>query len=191
MEPVILHTERLTLRPPALRDVDAITAACQDPETQRRVPIPVPYTREHAEGYVTGYVDEGWATGSRCTWALEHEGSFSGVVGIDRIEDGGADLGYWMVPDQRGRGLLVEAGRAVVDFAFRPAPAGLGLARLGWTAFGGNVASAAVARALGFRFEGARRLGVVGRAGREDDWLAGLLATDSREPQDWPTVVLP
>ncbi|RIJ43967.1 N-acetyltransferase, partial [Clavibacter lycopersici] len=40
MDPVTLRTPRLTLRPPALGDVDAITAACQDPAIRRYVPVP-------------------------------------------------------------------------------------------------------------------------------------------------------
>lgn len=191
MEPVVIRTDRLVLRVPALADVDAITRACQDPRTQHWVPLPVPYSREHAVGYVTDYVDGGWASGTRCTWALEHEGQFSGVIGVDAIAAGAAIIGYWMAPEARGRGLLTEAGRAVVDFAFRPAPGGLGLLRLGWNAYAGNAASAAVARRLGFRFEGTARLGAHHRDGRVDDWTAGLLATDTRAPQPWPADVLP
>jgi len=53
MDKVELRTERLLLRAPSPSDVEAITAACQDPEIQRRIPIPVPYTRSDAERYVT------------------------------------------------------------------------------------------------------------------------------------------
>ncbi|MBC7760469.1 MAG: hypothetical protein H7201_01440 [Candidatus Saccharibacteria bacterium] len=43
MDKIKLSTDRLILQAPTLADVNAITAAFQDPELQRRVPIPVPY----------------------------------------------------------------------------------------------------------------------------------------------------
>ncbi|OUE12664.1 hypothetical protein CMMCAY01_06635 [Clavibacter michiganensis subsp. michiganensis] len=78
-----------------------------------------------------------------------------------------------------------EAAAAVVDHGF---DASAGLVRIGWRAYAGNTGSAAVARALGFRFEGVARRGAMGRDGREDDLLAGLLATDDRTPQPWPVL---
>ena len=55
---------------------------------------------------------------------------------------------------------------------------GLELVRIEWHANAGNVASARVARRVGFRFEGTLCLGAVGRNGREDDWVAGILVGD-------------
>ena len=50
----------------------------------------------------------------------------------------------------------------------------------------GNIGSASVARSLGFRFEGALRLGAVAKDGsRVDEWVAGLLRTDDRTPVAW------
>jgi RimJ/RimL family protein N-acetyltransferase len=186
MDPVTLRTARLTLRPPALDDVDAIAAACQDPGIQRYVPVPVPYGRDDAVSYVAGSCATGWATGERLTWAIHEGDAVIGTVGLGDVADGAAELGYWLAPGARGRGLMREAAAAVVDHGFDAA--GLGLVRIGWRAYAGNAGSAAVARALGFRFEGTARLGAVGRDGREDDWLAGLLATDDRVPQPWPVL---
>lgn len=179
-----LTTPRLLLRCPRASDVDAITAACQDPEIQRRVPIPVPYRREHAVDYVADYCIGGWQTGARCTWAITANGTFAGVVGLDPIADGSAAVGYWMAPEQRGHGYLSEAVSAVVDYGFDA----LGLERIEWRAFAGNTGSARVAQRNGFRFEGVRRSASVGRAGREDDWVGSLLAGDDREPQPWPVL---
>ncbi|MCU1529504.1 MAG: acetyltransferase [Frondihabitans sp.] len=186
MEKVELRTERLTLRAPHDGDVAAITAACQDPELQARVPIPVPYGVQDALDYVHDYCENGWLTGRIATWAVETDGAFAGVIGVEIKGEGRGEIGFWMAPEFRGQGLLPEAGREVVSFAFEPDPAGLGLLRLTWRAFGGNVASARVAQKLGFRFEGVARLGASGRQGLEDDWLAGLLSTDDRAPVAWP-----
>jgi RimJ/RimL family protein N-acetyltransferase len=187
MDPVTLRTARLTLRPPVPGDADAVAAACQDPELQRYVPVPVPYTRADAVAYVTSFCADGWASGKRLTWAVVEGGQLVGTVGLHAIADGAAEIGYWLAPGARGRLAHDPAAAAVVDLGF-DAGSGLGLTRIGWRAYAGNTGSAAVARALGFRFEGVARLGALGRAGREDDWLAGLLATDDRAPRPWPVL---
>lgn len=184
MDPVSLRTARLTLRPPALDDVDAIAAACQDPGIQRYVPVPVPYTREDAVSYVGAFCPDGWASGERLTWGIHEGDAFVGTVGLSDVADGAAEIGWWLAPGARGRGIMREAAATVVDHGFDA----LGVARIGWRAYAGNTASAAVARALGFRFEGVARLGAMGREGRENDWLAGLLATDDRAPRPWPVL---
>ncbi|WP_235940840.1 GNAT family N-acetyltransferase [Paramicrobacterium fandaimingii] len=176
-----ISTSRLLLRCPTLDDVDAITAACQDPEIQRRVPVPVPYRHEHAVAYVTSFCEDGWRTGERLTWALEADGAFAGVVGLDAIEHGSSNLGFWMAPDQRGHGYLSEAVAAVLDYAFGT----LNLERVEWRCYAGNHGSARVAQRTGFRFEGIRRSASLGRVGREDDWVGSILATDDRVPQPW------
>lgn len=47
-----LADEVVRLRPPALADVDAITAECQDPEIPRFTRIMSPYGREDAVRFV-------------------------------------------------------------------------------------------------------------------------------------------
>ena len=190
MQKIELSSPRLSIAAPTLADVDAIVAACQDPEIQRRIPVPVPYTLADAESFVSMQSDSGWADGTRCTWAIRLAGdpaaTLAGVVSLHDISAGLAMIGYWLAPQHRGQGLLGEATRAVIDFGFAATPTGLGLARIEWHANGGNTGSAHVARRAGFRFEGTRRLGAIGRQGREDDWVAGLLADDDRTPRPWP-----
>jgi hypothetical protein len=50
MDTCLPCTRRLLLEAPSATDIDAITAACRDPDIQRWVPIPVPYARQEAEG---------------------------------------------------------------------------------------------------------------------------------------------
>ena len=185
MDKIQLRTARLTLVAPSHADVDAITAACQVLELQRRVPIPVPYTRTDAAEYVTTYCDTGWSTGKSCTWAIRIADEFAGAISLDNIGFEQATIGYWMAPQFRGRGILTEAANAVVDFGFAGEPEGLGLLRIEWHAYAGNVASARVVSRVGFNFEGTLRLGAMGRETREDDWVAGILAGDERSPQPW------
>jgi RimJ/RimL family protein N-acetyltransferase len=186
MQPVELHTDRLVLTAPALDDADAITAACQDEELQRRVGVPVPYTRENAVGFVVQWSTAGWEKGTNCTWAMRRNGEFTGIIGLDDIRQGEVTVGYWLARAHRGLGILSEVLPVVLDFAFDPD--GLAAERVQWRAYSGNLASARVAQKSGLRFEGIARLGVMGRDGREDDWMAGILSSDDRTPQPWPVL---
>jgi hypothetical protein len=51
MEIPTLRDGDLVLRPKRREDLDAITAACQDPEIPRWTFVPSPYTRADAEAY--------------------------------------------------------------------------------------------------------------------------------------------
>jgi RimJ/RimL family protein N-acetyltransferase len=184
VEPVILRTRRLVLSIPTRADADAITIACQDPEIQRFTTVPRPYVREHAEKFID-LAPRQWAEGVSTNWAIRHNGALAGMIGMHRLgaEKGSGEIGYWMTGSSRGKGLLTEAATAVLDFAF--APQGLDLVRVEWRAVVGNVASAASARALGFRYEGLLRQALVSPGGRDDGWVAGLLRRDDRTPQPW------
>lgn len=149
MEKLSLYTTRLELVPPCSDDVDAIRSACQDPEIQHWVPIPVPYRFEDALEYATVHTEKTWEAGTEFTWTIRFSSQLAGVVGLYRVANSSADLGFWMDPAFRGRGFLTEACREVLDFAFGPAPQGLGLARVGWNAYAGNIGSARVAQSWG------------------------------------------
>jgi RimJ/RimL family protein N-acetyltransferase len=185
VKPVTLRTERLELSIPVASDTAAIFAACQDPGIQRYTTVPSPYERHHAEEFIPR-VAAGWAAGSELTWAIRDAGALVGVVGLFRVANGAAELGYWTAPEARGRGLLTEAARAVLDWAF--SDDGLGVARVEWRAVVGNVASARAARTLGFRYEGLLREALTNPRGRDDGWIAGLLRDDDRMPQHWPVL---
>lgn len=187
MEPATLTTERLVLSAPADTDIDAIEHACQDPEIPRWTTVPSPYTTQDAAAFIA-IVSQAWEAGTETVWAVRRGDTLVGMIGLHHIEGhatgGHAELGYWMTAPSRGHGYLTEAARAVIDWGF----AELGLARIRWQAVVGNVPSARSARALGFRYEGLQRQALTGPRGRDDGWVAGLLATDDRTPVDWPVL---
>jgi RimJ/RimL family protein N-acetyltransferase len=192
-EPVVLTGSRVVLSIPGEGDLDRITDLCQDRAVAAWTTVPVPYSRADAESFVLGMVTRGWAQRTHCTWAIRREpgGTLLGMIGLDGIGDGTAEIGFWLAPEARGQGLMSEAVSLAIDYAFAAGGAegrsGLGLERLVWRAFVGNAASAAVARRAGFRYEGTRRLGGTQRGRRLDDWQAALLRDDPRDPvSDWP-----
>ena len=186
MEPVTLRTARLELTLPREDDVDPIYEACQDADIQRYTPMPIPYERKHAAAFVER-IPRDWETGQHLTWVIREDDHLVGTIGFYRVDGrGAAEIGYWMAPWARGGGRLREASEAVIDWGF--SPDGLGLERIEWRAVVGNVGSARLARTLGFRYEGLLRKALTGAHGRDDGWIAGLLASDQRSPQLWPVL---
>ena len=149
-----LRTDRLILDAPREADIEAVLAACQDPETQRWIPLPSPYTRENAEYFVRSYCPHGLASGRYTVWAL-HEGRTAPLAGVIEVRadeaPGSASLGCWSVPAARGRGLFREGLIAVTRHALDPH--GLGFTRLRWEHLLGNAASGRLAAAAGFAFD--------------------------------------
>ncbi len=185
MKPVTLRTARLELSVPTEADVDAIFAACQDAGIQRYTTVPSPYERRDAEEFVAKAAAN-WRSDVEMTWGVRDGRTLAGMIGLYRIGNGAAELGYWMSPGSRGRGLLTEAANAVIDWAF--AADGLALQRIEWRAVVGNIASARAGRAVGFRYEGMLRRALVSPSGRDDAWIAGLLREDERTAQPWPVL---
>ncbi|MBF6349585.1 GNAT family N-acetyltransferase [Nocardia flavorosea] len=176
---------------PGTDDIDAVVEACQDPAIAEWVTIPWPYVRADAEEFIGTTVAEGWA-GSSPVWAIRtaERGRLIGTIGLGTRphDQTAAEIGFWLAPEHRARGIISRSVALTCDFGFDPA--GMGLVRIQWRAFVGNRASAAVARKSGFRYEGLARLGGVQRGIRRDFWVAARLNTDRPGPADgWPAEV--
>lgn len=180
MRPITLTTGRLRLRPLENRDVDAVHAACQDPEILRWIALPEPYERTHAEEFVLSTNPAGWREDTVYNFgAFTRQGVLTGAVGLARAarphsSDPRAEIGFWTVREQRRRGYAAEAARAVADWAFTS----LCVERLEWLAQVGNEGSRAVARRVGFVMEGVQRARIAHRGTQRDAWSASLLPSD-------------
>ncbi|MCV2394822.1 GNAT family N-acetyltransferase [Actinotalea sp. M2MS4P-6] len=169
-------------------DLDDIVEACQDPEIPAWTTVPSPYGRADAESFLDLMVRPGWVRGDQRVWAVRAAGEprIQGVIGLHGVRDGSAEIGYWMAPWGRRRGLLGRAVPLVTEYAFDPS--GAALARLTWSAVVGNWPSRRVVWAVGFRVEGTRRKHLLKQGERVDAWVGGLLREDPREPvEPWPT----
>jgi len=182
MRPVPLRTPRLRLDQPAASDRDLIVEYCRDPLFESFMTLPWPYEPRHADFFIEDLAPKGWATDGEYTWALrKHEGGpLLGVIGARAARN---DVGYWLGAPHRGNGYMTEALGAVIAWLFDH-----GWGSIAWECVVGNRASAAVARAAGFRFAGERPTDLEFRDGTHPPAWHGVLARDdSREPQDgWP-----
>ena len=165
-----IGTERLLLRPHRREDVDDIFEFARDPEWGRYLTAPMPYLREHAVEFVEDRIRtprDLWPV-----WAMELEGKVVGGIGIEiDVEHATGALGYSLAKAHWGRGLTVEAARAVVDWAFRER----GLAKVYAYADARNVASLRVMEKLGMTREGLLRGHRMLRDERVDEVHYGLL----------------
>ncbi|MFC9560221.1 GNAT family N-acetyltransferase [Agromyces sp. NPDC056965] len=161
MQPVVLRSERLVLDLPVETDTELVAHYCADPLFLKYLTTPWPYTVEHARSFLTEYVPVAWASGDELTWAIRRaDGApLLGVVGLRRNHE----IGYWLGAEHRGDALMAEAVNAVCDWAFGSAIAGDG--PMLWRANEGNLASAHVARAAGFRRTTPKIATVPGRDG--------------------------
>jgi RimJ/RimL family protein N-acetyltransferase len=170
-----LSDGRIRLRLPVANDERAVFEACQDPEVQRWVPIPVPYRREHAHDWIAD-AESVWSEGRRGYLAIADASGdrFLGAIGLRPIEEHRASIGYWVAPAERGRGVATDAVRLLGHWALLR----LSLRRLELYHFVGNDASGRVAENVGFQREGVLRAYVVVRGEPRDCVMYSLLASD-------------
>jgi ribosomal-protein-alanine N-acetyltransferase len=160
-ESTVLESDRLRLRPYADHDVPRLVEACSDPITRHYLPmLPHPYTPATARAYLDDCLWQA-ATGAKATWAIADRASDEllgniQVMDLLGINPDHGEIGYWLHPAARGRGVMTEATRMVVDHCLDPD--GLDRRRLVLYAAADNAASNAVAVATGFSHYGTQRV---------------------------------
>lgn len=178
-----LITARLRLRQLAPDDIDAVYAACQDPDIQRWTTVPSPYERQHAEHFVERIVPDLWRAGTNFVFAVEPVAGGPLLASINVHSQSGVwEVGYWTVREHRGRGYTTEALRALVRWAFTE----LGAERVEWRAEAGNEGSRAVALKAGFVLEGTLRAALLMRETTRDAWIGSVLPSDLGLPSRHP-----
>jgi RimJ/RimL family protein N-acetyltransferase len=147
----------LRLRLPTDDDVDWITSVCQDPDIQRFTRVPSPYTTADAQHFVQLAADA-WGAGTGVHLLVVEGDERLGAAGVELDRpDLSAEVGYWLAPGARGRGVATRATRLLCRFAFEH----LGACRVGLMAAATNPGSNAVARRLGFTHEATLRQAMV------------------------------
>jgi RimJ/RimL family protein N-acetyltransferase len=170
------------LRPPRADDLDAVVEGCRDPLTQLYTRVPAPYTAEDGRAFISGAAGRR-LLGESLDLAIardDAEDPLIGMIGIvmDRHDPRRGEIGYWVGPRHRGRGV---AGRAL-SLLSRWAVTGGGLERLDLYAAVGNGASLRTAERCGFVREGALRDAWFRGPRRTDTVLFSLLPRDLSDP---------
>jgi RimJ/RimL family protein N-acetyltransferase len=172
-----LADDLVRLRPFRSDDLRAIVAGCSDPLTQAYTRIPSPYTHEDGRAFISGAAGRR-LLGETIDLAITVVGEdlLLGVVGIamDRHDDLRGEIGYWVAPEARGRGL---AGRSLALMSRWALTQG-GLQRLDLQAALDNTASIRAAERCGYVREGTLRRAWYRSPERTDMALFSLLPDD-------------
>ncbi|MHB8643081.1 MAG: GNAT family N-acetyltransferase [Gaiellaceae bacterium] len=163
----------VVLRPWSEDDLDALVGRINDPDIASFLDrLPQPYTEDDAREWFR-ICTAGWADGRLAAFGI-HVDDTEGAIGgiginfLDGLDEGGAEVGYWVAAEARGRGIATAATRAAAAWVFAEVPE---LARLQLRADVENVASNRVAERAGFTREGilrAQRFNA--RLGRRSDF---------------------
>ena len=159
------------LRTAQVRDLDAIGAGIVDPDVARWFGPP-----EGSAADLLALNRRRAAAGSPTFCVCESDDRCVGLAWMNRSPDDKASgsIGYWLLPEARGRGLATRAVRLIADWARRQG----GIERLRIVVAADNAASRAVAERSGFR-EVERRL--VTAAGRTEEHVVYVPADVARD----------
>lgn len=173
----VLHGELVTLRQHRESDFEPVFERCLDDDTRRYTTIPLEYTREMAQEYLTGLLEPSPAM---ISWAIEVDGAYAGTIDLRSLAAavGAGDLGFVTHPAFRGRGVMSEAVRLVVAHAFD----GLGWHAVRWEAHAGNWGSAKTVWRAGFPVPTFVPDLLVERGNLIDGWISTLHAPAPTEP---------
>ena len=140
--------------------------------------IPHPYTETDADWWIDKRIEHTKRIGKEVSFAIrDDEGKLIGVVSADSFEPGTshrAEIGYWLARAWWGQGVMTDAVRAYVRYAFDE----LQLLRLTAHVFEFNVGSARVLEKNGFKLEGRLRKHISKDGQLLDGRLYGLLKED-------------
>ncbi|WP_031507633.1 GNAT family N-acetyltransferase [Streptomyces megasporus] len=133
---------------------------------------------ESARAFLQRYADKQAADQGRL-YGIRLDGALVGgmMFRLFDAEGGSCELGAWLAPEARGRGLVTTAARRMIDWAV----GARGMHRVEWLVSPENTPSIAVAQRLGMTHEGTLR-GVFALGGRRHDLQVWALLAE-----EWKT----
>jgi RimJ/RimL family protein N-acetyltransferase len=168
------------LRPLDERDLAAYVQSFRDdPQLGALLGLDADPTVEHLRGRLDRpWVDPPELRAHEWVIAETNSDAFAGSILLHSCDwkNRRAEVGYWIAPRARRRGLLAAALRLVLDWAFDDA----GIERMEMTALPGNEAVVGIAERFGFVYEGTMRARNLERGVRVDLLMWGLLAGERR-----------
>lgn len=162
-QPTLKTGGDIEIRPWGEHDAQFLVAAYSDPEIQRWHVRTM--TTKEALGWITDRIER-WESERGADWVVTREGIPVGRVGLRAVnlEEGRAEVAYWVVSSARRRGLAVIALRTLSDWALET----VGFHRLDLHHSVENIGSCRVAVKCGYDVEGTARSSVLHGDGWHD-----------------------
>jgi RimJ/RimL family protein N-acetyltransferase len=164
-----LRFDDLVLRPPNANDLQGLAAAFADGELSEADNIS-PFSRDELATDARGFVSKRELV--RLVVADVRNGVIFGGGTLHHLdsERGIIEIGYWLYPRARGRGIATKVARALAEYAFT-----LGVQRVTAHVSVGNLQSERVLERAGFTREGVLRSMPRPDGGRGDKTIFSLL----------------
>src|SRR6476660_6872490 len=117
----VLETQRLILRRLTTADAPGVFRLRSNPETMKYVPRPLAVSIDDALAHIA-LIDEKINANTGINWAITLKGQreFIGIIGNFRIEPENyrAEIGYMLLPEFSGKGIVSEAIASAVRYGF-------------------------------------------------------------------------
>jgi RimJ/RimL family protein N-acetyltransferase len=174
----------LLLRPFSAIDIEENQVACADPLIQQWLPLPRPYTRQDSADWCTKTSHSLRESGDGIHFAIVDADTdrLLGTAGLKKTDWRGlvSEIGYWVAPWARGRGIAAEATRTIGHWLL----VDRGFERMELAAATGNLASQRTALKAGLQREGTMLNAGFIHAGRVDLVLFSLTPDDLKSQPD-------
>lgn len=150
-----LETKRILLRELKTSGAKDIVRNANNLEVSKNLAtLPYPYKLKDARGWIkkcSKKTKEKLRNDYTFAIELKSERKFIGAIGLHNIDkfQGTAEIGYWLGQNYWRQGIMYEAAKKVLDFAFR----NLKLRRINISAFSDNQAPNGLIKKLGFKYE--------------------------------------
>ena len=183
--PPVIETERLVLRGREPEDAEAIFRYASDPDVTPYMAWEPSKSLEDVWDFLDGLTAHNYEQ-EALDYGIASKASpreLIGSIGVywnprhHRV----MDLGYVLDKEHWGRGYVPEAGRALIEYAFRTTP----VERIFAPIFAENAKSRRAAEKMGLRFEGILRSSVEFHGVRHDEAIYAILRSE-REPPATP-----
>lgn len=145
--------DAVTLRPLRLSDAQTVFNLVEANRSHLDEFLPWVATTTTADDSAAFIRDclEQWDTGKGAHWGVYVQDRLVGHLSLMNIKpEHKAEIGYWLTKQAVGQGIMTKAVQSVVDYAFND----LNLVRVFIRCRSTNTRSAAIAKRLGFSFEG-------------------------------------
>jgi len=174
VQPTVRIDDELALRPWRLSDAPAVLAAFGDADIVRWHTRRMS-TLDQAEEWIES-AQNAWTKEQSSGWAIidvSNESVLGRCALHTQLEYGNAEIGYWILPQARRRGVAARAAVAAARWGH-----GFGLHRIELEHSTLNPASCAVANRAGFTVEGTRRHSATHADGVHDMHVHSHISTD-------------
>ena len=116
-----LKSERLFMRRLNIDDVNEVLELRGNPENMKYVPRPIIKTLDEAMAHIA-LIDDKIVNNIGINWAITLKGSpkMIGIIGHYKIqpENFRSEIGYMILPQYHGKGIVTEAVKRVVEYGF-------------------------------------------------------------------------